>query len=189
MSKILINTTPGTVFINDTGVSIPTASSYSIPPQDYLLWAASSDVITKIGDEDLQVNDGTFDLSISDGIDLIKGFFPKTIATTPAGTISNLFNEVSSVVSGFETEVISYTAAAGDKLVQADFTGTNIAKYQLEVNGSATGQYYTHFSNLNGGCSFGQGLPLSSGDVVTLSVTHTRPMLGDFSVKLLILGA
>lgn len=189
MSKILINTTPGTVFINDTGVSIPTASSYTIPPQDYLLWAASSDVVTVVGDEDIVVNDGSFDLNISDGIDLIKGLFPRSITTTPSGTISSAFNAISAVASGISTEVITYTATDGDRLVGVEFSGSNIAKFDLEIAGSPSAQYYTHFGNLNGQNSFSDGLELVSGNVVRLTVVHNRPSLGDFSAKITILGA
>lgn len=79
MSKILINNTASPVPITDTGVTIAASSQYTIPPQDYLLWAASSNVVTYIGDSTLTVNDGSDDLSISDGVDLIKGLFPKTV--------------------------------------------------------------------------------------------------------------
>lgn len=76
MSKILINTTVSPIVIGDTGVTIPGSSNYTIPPQDYLLWSSSTDILTPVGDEDIVVNDGSFDLSPSDGIDLIKGIFP-----------------------------------------------------------------------------------------------------------------
>ena len=79
MSKILKNDSGATVTVSDTGVSIPDASQYTIQPQDYLLWAASSDVVTEVGAGNLVVNDGSFDLSISDGIDLIKGIFPTDV--------------------------------------------------------------------------------------------------------------
>lgn len=83
MSKILRNDTVSDIVIDDTGVTIQpgVGNQYTIPPVDYLLWAESSDVITKIGAGNLVVNDGSSDLSISDGTDLIKGIFPKTIGT------------------------------------------------------------------------------------------------------------
>lgn len=79
MSKILKNITGSTIAIADTGVSIPAMTNYTIPPQDYLLWAASDDIITNVGSSSIIVNDGSSDLSISDGVDLIKGIFPKEI--------------------------------------------------------------------------------------------------------------
>lgn len=77
MSKILINNTASPQPVADTGVTIAASSNYTIPPQDYLLWAASSNVITLIGAGTLTVNDGSVNLSISEGTDLIKGIFPK----------------------------------------------------------------------------------------------------------------
>lgn len=86
MSKILFNNTGVGVLIADTGITVPASGSYVIPQQDDLLWAASSNVITKISDlavsptvSTLKVNDGSVDLNISDGTDLIKGLFPTKI--------------------------------------------------------------------------------------------------------------
>lgn len=83
MSKVLKNTTASPITVTDTGVTIPTLSNYTIPAQDYLLWASSSDAVSYIGSGDILVNDGSFDLSISDGIDLIKGIFPTDALAVP----------------------------------------------------------------------------------------------------------
>lgn len=84
MSKVLKNATASPVAVNDTGITVPASGQYTIPQQDYPLFAASSDVVALVGASTLVVNDGSFDLSISDGIDLLKGVFPKTIETLPA---------------------------------------------------------------------------------------------------------
>lgn len=69
MSKILKNTTASAILISDTGVSIPASpGTYTIQIMDYLLWAASADVVTQITSGALIVNDGTSDLSVTDGI-------------------------------------------------------------------------------------------------------------------------
>jgi len=77
VSKILKNNTGSIVNVTDVGRSIPASGQYTIAPEEYWQWAASSDVITYIGDLTLTVNDGSFDLNISDGVDLIKGLFPR----------------------------------------------------------------------------------------------------------------
>jgi len=79
MSKILKNNTGSPVSINDVGQTVPASSQLTIQPQDYLLYAASDDVITLIGAATLTVNDGSNDLSISDGSKLIQGIFPNPI--------------------------------------------------------------------------------------------------------------
>jgi len=75
MSKILINNTASPIIIADVGKTIP-LGSYTIPPQEYPDWAGSSETVTQIGNAAITVNDGSSNLSISDGIDLIKGIFP-----------------------------------------------------------------------------------------------------------------
>jgi hypothetical protein len=72
MSKILKNNTGSPVNIADVGQTVPASGQLVVVPTDYLLYAASNNVITLIGNSTLTVNDGSFDLSISDGIDLIK---------------------------------------------------------------------------------------------------------------------
>lgn len=79
MSKILKNNSGSNVDISDVGITINNGTQYTIPPTDYLLWAASNDAVTFIGNGSLVVNDGSVDLSISDGVDLIKGIFPTTV--------------------------------------------------------------------------------------------------------------
>jgi len=80
MAKILKNQLGTTLTITDTGVTLPASpGTYTIPEQDYLLWGASSNIVTQVGNGNVKVNDGSFDLSISDGTDHLKGFFPKDI--------------------------------------------------------------------------------------------------------------
>lgn len=74
MSKILRNMTASDIPIADTGVTILASSNYTIPPTQYPLWAASSDVIVAIASGTIVVNDGSYDWNVSDGVDIIKGF-------------------------------------------------------------------------------------------------------------------
>jgi hypothetical protein len=83
MSKILKNQTGSPILISDVGISVPASpASYTINVTDYLLWAASSNLVTQIGNGNIIVNDGANNLSISDGTDLIKGQFPSSIRIT-----------------------------------------------------------------------------------------------------------
>lgn len=80
MSKILKNTTGVPLFIADTGTLLPILpATFTIPPQDYWIWAASSDIVGPVGVGDVIVNDGSFDLNASDGMDLLKGIFPNPV--------------------------------------------------------------------------------------------------------------
>ncbi len=82
MSKILRNATGAIIDIADTGISLGIATSYTIPPQDYLLWAASSDILSPVGSGDVEVLDGSDVLLPSDGIDLIKGITSSALTST-----------------------------------------------------------------------------------------------------------
>ncbi len=79
MSKILKNQTGSPILISDTGISVPASpTSYTIPPQDYPLWAASSDIITSVGSGAIIVSDGTFNLAKADAVALLQGNFKQT---------------------------------------------------------------------------------------------------------------
>jgi len=82
MSKILRNDDPAvSVDLADTGVSVAASSSYTIPPQDYPTFAASSDVIRAISNSTLVLNDGGNDITnLSSAIDIIKGWPVQAIA-------------------------------------------------------------------------------------------------------------
>jgi len=70
MPKILKNVTGSAIPVADTGISIAANSSYTIPPQDYLLWAASTNITTPVTNGSIVVNDGVLDLTNANGIDL-----------------------------------------------------------------------------------------------------------------------
>ena len=75
MSKILVNNNGFDVVIPDVGVTVAASSNYTIPPQDYATFAASSDVITRLAALELILNDGGNDIiSLSQAVDIIKGW-------------------------------------------------------------------------------------------------------------------
>jgi len=73
MSKILKNQTASAVDISDMGITVPASGEHVLDHSEYLMWQGSNDVILKLADGTLIVNDGSDDLSLSNGIDLIKG--------------------------------------------------------------------------------------------------------------------
>lgn len=85
--RILKNNTASAVPINDVGQTVPASGQLVINPIDYGKYEGSSDVIVVIGDSTLTVNDGTFDLSITDGTRLIQGGFSRPISDGANPTI------------------------------------------------------------------------------------------------------
>ena len=133
MSKILKNNTGSPVIISDVGQTVPAASQLLIQVTDYLLYAASSDVIILIGDSTLTVNDGSTDLSISDGTDLIKGLFPTQIAVTQiddpwrvndADAIS-ILNSIAISLGASTASVFKFAELAVTSRNEVDLTGTS----------------------------------------------------------------
>lgn len=75
MSKILINNAGTPVEIADVGVTVDSSTPYTIPPQDYATFAASSDVISLLASGLLVLNDGGTDITVlSQAVDIIKGW-------------------------------------------------------------------------------------------------------------------
>lgn len=186
MSKILKNVTLSSIFVTDTGVSIPASSQYTIPPQDYLLWAASSDIVTYIGNSDIVVNDGSYDLSISDGVDLIKGIYPTTVNVNQAGTTTYEYGSVSSVSSGVLTTIASKLTLVSTKVMRIVFSGTNIAEYTVLVGSNVVAKQRTMFgSDLSGSIDLSPGLLVASGQTIYVKVLHQRSSSGDFEATIL----
>jgi hypothetical protein len=93
MSKIVKNNTASPLIISDVGITIAASSQYTIPAQDYLLWAASDDIIVSIGSGDATVNDGSVDLSNSDGVKLLQGIFPSSVGVIGGSDDTRIGNE------------------------------------------------------------------------------------------------
>lgn len=111
-------------------VTIPASpGSYTIPPQDYLLWAASSDIITQVGLGDIVVNDGSFDLNISDGIDLIKGIYPQYYVFNP--TVQNVILTMANIE-------FSHVLPAGSRRYIMFVRGPGAVKYSFQSGTSGT---------------------------------------------------
>lgn len=129
MSKILKNETASPINVVDTGVTIAASpGSYTIPPQDYLIWAASSDVITFIGSGDLVVNDGSFDLNINQGTDLILGIFnPNFTDETLTGSLTTAGTNLTfSFLSAISVTGINVTGTwSGELVFMVSIDGTN----------------------------------------------------------------
>jgi hypothetical protein len=104
------------------------------------------------------------------------------------------FNEINSVTSNSLTLLQTYTVPVGKKgyLQRVDFSGENIAKYIIKLNGSTLDIKRTYFGNqLNGEFNFidsnDLGMNLNAGDVIETYVIHTRPSLISFEARIQVL--
>lgn len=102
------------------------------------------------------------------------------------GTILSFFNEISSVASGINTPILTYTVPLGktDLLEQIEVSGTNIAAYEVYLNSTIFARKRTYFgSSLNELFTF-SGYKLLAGDTVVVKVLHNRPDVGDFESRI-----
>lgn len=75
MSKILKNSGDIAVELVDVGVTIPASGQFTIPPQDYQKFAASSDAIRALSTDLLVLNDGGNDVTdLSEAVNLLKNW-------------------------------------------------------------------------------------------------------------------
>lgn len=153
MSKIIKNVTLSPIAVADVGITIPASSAYTIPAQDYLLWANSSNVVAPVGAGSLVVNDGTSDLNPSYGIDLLKGLFPKR--TIIAGGNSPYYDV--DVVLGSDARKRFCVDATWNVEQQAQYL---TSKYRIgwnntEVTTTASASYTSIFSETGSGFFFG----------------------------------
>lgn len=187
MSKILVNQTASPVLIADTGVTVLASGSYVIPPQDYSLFAASSDVIVLISDVTLILNDGGNDITIvSDAVDIIKGWCP----TPPAAVQTPFFFDYSDVVSGNSpVTLISTTVAASTNLFLSRLEITCRIESFIEVkkNGDVVGTLRTGAAQPSARFHWSPNRDCTDGDIIEVVLTK-RAGTSDISVGAHLMG-
>lgn len=128
------------------------------------------------GTDVLAVNpDGSINVSISG-------------ASNPDG-LTVTFNEITSVGSGIETSIATLIAPVGGARVQkVDVSGDNIALFRVKLDGDTIATRRTWWGNFNENFefeSFINGLLLTSGQTLEVTVLHNRPNLGAFEATIL----
>lgn len=99
--------------------------------------------------------------------------------------LASIYDEVTGVVSGITTIINQVTLVENVLLQKIEFSGTNIAEYELVIDGNTEDKKRTYFgSSLNGTFDFNQGLALVIGQVITVQVIHTRPNVGIFNARM-----
>lgn len=103
-------------------------------------------------------------------------------------TLLTKYTEVTGIVPGVTTLIGTYTAIANNFLQKIEFSGTNIAEYELVINGITQDKKRTYFGNsLNGNFDFNDGLSIVTGQIIQIYVVHTRSSTGDFNARIQIL--
>lgn len=127
--------------------------------------------------------DGTF-LAINP-----DGSINVVLSETTGKTIENYYNEVNNVVSGITTTIVNFTPNTNNYLLQkVEFSGSNIAEFEVIVGSSVFDKKRTYFgSGLNGNFDFDQGIKVNSGVNIRVIVNHSRPTTGNFNARIQLL--
>lgn len=109
---------------------------------------------------------------------------PKASTSKPR---TNVFGEVSAVASGATVSVVTHTVPVGKTflLELVEFSGENIADYELFVDGVKQAKKRTYFSGALSGEFFFGALTVTSGKVIDLKVENFRPSSADFEGRIL----
>lgn len=171
MSKILVNNNAFDVAITDTGVTVAASSSYTIPPQDYPTFAASSDVIILVANSTLIVNDGGDDiLVISNAVDIIKGWFPGT----PVVASNTFFFDYFDTPGGVGPHTImSYIVPAGKFLTlsRTEVTCRIESIVEIRKNSTAFSSLSTSAANPTTNYHWIPNRTFTAGDLIEIILT------------------
>jgi hypothetical protein len=104
-----------------------------------------------------------------------------TNESVPANQINNYY-EINALSSGVETNIFSYTIPPVTAFIlQAiDFSGDNKAIYRLYIDGSVMEIKRTSFTQYNDAFTF-DNLNLNTGQIIKVTVLHSRPYVADFN--------
>ncbi len=152
--------------------------------------AGAMEVAISMVDDSIKIGDGTDILQVNP-----DGSINVNSTTTTAGPklVINSYNEISSLASGSETTISTYTAPLGkiSYLTRIEAAGSNIAQYRVFHNATAISKYYTNFgADLSTSFDFTTnvfdfpGFKIPVGDTITIKVLHSRPYVGDFNARI-----
>ena len=116
---------------------------------------------------------------------------PIAVSFTTVGDTVASYSEITAIASAVETTILTYSVAVAQAyLLFSEVSGTNIADYKIKLNGTTINRKYTYFGaplsayfDFKSGVSSFPGLSLVSGDVITVTVIHNRPSLGNFNAN------
>jgi len=104
------------------------------------------------------------------------------------------YGEISSVAANVETTLLSFTALADRQtyIQGIEASGENIAEYRVKIMGTVIDKKRSyHGAGLNVNFKYdgtlNLGYPLSPGQILTVTVIHQRPNVGDFNSKAIII--
>ena len=175
--------------INDTN-PLPVAATFdgTVQVGDIRITACDND--PKPGDmhSSVRISDCTNDLGINpDGsinVNIVSS------SNTPGLILAH--NEISAVAAGVESTIITLVAPAGGYRIQkVEVSGDNYAIFRVKLNGATMvdrRSWWCEFNETFNFEDFINGLMLTSGQTLTVTVLHNRPYVGSFETTVMYLN-
>ena len=173
-------TNPVPVELSDGSISIGTVNA------ELEVQLSHQDNAPNAGDvhDSVRVGDGQHELDVnSDG--------SINVDIQPYDSNVNIYNENSNVATNSEQVIVAYSVPAEThgQLFRVEFSGNQIAKYTVYVNGNKKASKRTHHgSGLSGEFCFysgiSNGIAVSGGDQIQLKAIHSRPDIGSFEGRI-----
>ncbi len=191
MSKILKNPSAVPVAIDDTGVTVPAFDQYTIDPNDYDTFAASSDVIVLIANATLTLNDGGNDITdVSDAVDIIKGWAPSGGSTTIVSAPTFFFDYADIPIGPGPVTLISFTntnTAFNMNLSRLEVACRVESMIEIQLNGLVIGSIRTGAARPTEYFQWFPSRPAAPGDLIEVILTK-RVGAPDVSVSANLMG-
>ena len=139
-------------------------------------------VITHV-DDSIRIGDGTDIMLVNpDGsINVNVSSFGSS------GTEVIQYSEVIGVAAAIETTIITYTVPVAKTFYLHNITvsGSNIGEYKVKINGTTKNKKRTWWTKFNEDFNFlaspNQGLSLTAGQTVQVTILHNSSSVGDFN--------
>lgn len=119
--------------------------------------------------------------------------FPVSLVDPSNQVVLNIFNSVTALASGSETIVTTYTVPSGKRafLQLAQVTGNNVCIFRVKSNSTVIAVdrlWWTKSvsSQIDFISSSRLGPVSVAGDVIDITVEHSRPYVGDFEARMII---
>jgi hypothetical protein len=132
----------------------------------------------------VKVTDGTDALAIN-----ADGSINVNVSNSGASGLNINYNGITLIGAALETTIITFVTPIGGRRIQrVDFSGDNVAFYKVKVDGSTIATRRTWWTNFNENVifeNFTNGLLLTVGQVLTVTVIHNSSSLGSFEATIM----
>jgi hypothetical protein len=105
------------------------------------------------------------------------------VKITNGGVLKIAFDEVSGVVNGVTTQVVSLTALVDLQIKGVLVNGDNIAMFEVLKDSSVVARRNTYFGVFGSEINL-DGFPVLTGETISVDVTHYRPHVGAFDATI-----